>query len=50
MTPVVNLSPSLQYLVDSRLDSIERALFGTDITRAERREIVQSVEDQILEL
>jgi hypothetical protein len=50
MTSVVNLSPSLQYLVDSRLDSIERALFGTDITRAERREIVQSVEDQILEL
>jgi hypothetical protein len=50
MTSVVNLSPSLQYLVDSRLDSIERALFGTNISRSERREIVQSVEDQILEL
>lgn len=50
MTSVVTLSPPLQYLVDCRLDSIERLLFCTDISRLERREIVQSVEDQILEL
>ena len=50
MTAVVTLSPCLQYLVDSRLDSVERALLGANVSRAERREITQSVEDQILEL
>ena len=50
MTSVVTLAPALQYLVDARLDSIERALLSTDVSRAERRGIVQSVEDQVLEL
>ncbi len=50
MTSLPTLSPSLRQLVDSRLDSIERILLSTDINRIERREIVQSVEDQIYEL
>ena len=50
MTCVDTLPPSLQQLVDSRLDSIERVLLCTNIDRKDRREIVQSVEDQIYEL
>lgn len=50
MTSSVTLSPALRQLVDTRLDAIERILLSTDINRMERREIVQSVEDQIHEL
>lgn len=50
MASLSTLSPSFRQLVDSRLDSIERILLSTDINRIERREIVQSVEDQIHEL
>ena len=50
MTCVDTLPPSLRQLVDSRLDSIERVLLCTNIARSDRREIVQSVEDQIYEL
>ena len=44
------LAPSLQRLVDARLDNIDRALLSTDISRYERRQIVSAVEDQIQEL
>jgi len=50
MTCVAELSPSLQRLIDARLDSIERILLSTDVNRIERREIVQAVEDQVYEL
>ena len=50
MDSLPTLLASLRQLVDSRLDSIERILLSTDISRIERREIVQSVEDQIHEL
>lgn len=47
---MTELVPSLQKLVDARLDNIERALMFTDTTRAERRQIVSAVEEQILEM
>ena len=50
MTCVDTLSLSLRKLVDSRLDSIERVLLCTNVDRSDRREIVQSVEDQIYEM
>ena len=47
---LTELAPSLQKMVDARLDNIDRALLSTDITRYERRQIVSAVEDQIQEL
>ncbi len=47
---LTELAPSLQWLVDARLDNIDRALLSTDISRYERRQIVSTVEDQIQEL
>jgi hypothetical protein len=47
---LTELAPSLQKLVDARLDNIDRALLSTDVTRYERRQIVSAVEDQIQEL
>lgn len=47
---LTELAPSLQRLVDARLDNIDRALLSTDISRYERRQIVSAVEDQIQEL
>jgi len=46
---LTELPPTLQRLVDARLDSIERALLSTDSSRAERRQILAAVEDQIQE-
>lgn len=50
MKSVETLSSSLRQLVDTRLDAIERVLLSTETSRSERREIVQTVEDQIYEL
>jgi hypothetical protein len=47
---LTELAPSLQRLVDARLDNIDRALLSTDTSRYERRQIVSAVEDQIQEL
>ncbi len=47
---LTELAPSLQKLVDARLDNIDRALLSTDVSRYERRQIVSAVEDQIQEL
>ena len=49
-TAVFELAPSLQRLLDARLDNIDRALLGSDLSRVERRQIVSSVEDQIHEM
>jgi hypothetical protein len=49
-TLLTELAPSLQKLVDARLDNIDRALLSTDVGRYERRQIVSAVEDQIQEL
>jgi hypothetical protein len=45
----IHLSESLQSLIDSRLDTIERMLLGR-VARAERIAIVREVESQIHEL
>jgi hypothetical protein len=45
----IHLSESLQSLVDSRLDTIERMLMGR-VSRVERMAIVREVESQIHEL
>ena len=45
----IYLSESLQCLIDSRLDTIERMLLGR-VARAERLAIVREVESQIHEL
>jgi hypothetical protein len=45
----IYLSESLQSLIDSRLDTIERMLLGR-VARAERTAIVREVESQIYEL
>lgn len=47
---LTELAPSIQKLIDARLDNIDRALLSTDISRYERRQIVCAVEDQIQEL
>ena len=47
---LTELAPSLQKLVDARLDNIDRALLSTDVSRYERRQIASAVEDQIQEL
>ena len=44
------LAPSLQLLIDRRLDNIERALLFTNTPRLDRRQIISAVEDQILEM
>jgi VIT1/CCC1 family predicted Fe2+/Mn2+ transporter len=46
----IDLAPTLQKLIDARLDNIERAIMMTDTSRAERRQIVSAVEDQIYEM
>lgn len=46
----MELAPSLQHLIDCRLDNIERALMFTNTTRTDRRQIVAAIEDQIFEL
>lgn len=45
----IHLSESMQSLVDSRLDTIERMLLGR-VSRAERMAIVREVDSQIHEL
>lgn len=50
MTTAVSLDRSLQHLIDLRLDSLERILMDSGVSRAERMEIVQAVEDQIFEM
>jgi HAAS len=45
----VRVAESLQMLIDSRLDTIDRMLLGR-LPRAERLEIVREVESQIFEL
>jgi hypothetical protein len=48
-TTLVRLSPALQALIDSRLDTIERMLLGR-VSRQDRLAIVRDVETQIHEL
>ncbi len=39
-----------RFLIDARLDSIDRMLMDSGVHRSERAEIIQSVEDQIAEM
>ena len=49
-TTIVELSPSLQSLVDERLDTIEQVLLVAGVSRGERRGIVAEVESHVFEL
>ena len=49
-TSIVELSPSLQSLVDERLDTIERVLLMAGVSRGERRGILGEVEMHVFEL
>ena len=50
MSTVVSLDRSQHYLIDVRLDSLDRILMDSGVSRSERSEIVQAVEDQIFEM
>jgi hypothetical protein len=49
-TPMVELSPSLQDLVDTRLDAVERVLLMANVSRGERRSILVELEAHVFEL
>ena len=49
-TSMVELSPSLQNLLDERLDAIERILLVVGVSRGERRGILSEVEAHVFEL
>jgi hypothetical protein len=49
-TARLELEPSLQALIDDRLDAIERVLLRAGVARGERRGIVEEVEAQVYEL
>lgn len=50
MSAVVSLERDVQHLIELRLDLLDRILMDSGVIRTERAEIVQSVEDQILEM
>jgi len=49
-TSTIELSPSLQSLVDQRLDAVERVLLITKVSRGERRGILDELEAHVHEL
>jgi hypothetical protein len=50
MSTLISRDCSHQYLIDARLDAIERILMDNRVPRTERSEIVSAVEEQIWEL
>ncbi len=50
MSTAVSLDRAQQHLIDVRLDSLDRILIDSGVSRSERCEIVQAVEDQIFEM
>ena len=50
MKTSVELGMDAQKMIDYRLDSLDRILISSGMNRAERMDVVQSVEDQIHEL
>ena len=50
MSAVASLERTQQHLIDVRLDSLDRILMDSGVSRSERSEIVQAVEDQIFEM
>lgn len=46
----ISMDCTHQYLIDARLDAIERILMDSRVSRGERSEIVQAVENQIFEM
>jgi hypothetical protein len=50
MSAVISLDRAQQQLIDVRLDSLDRILIDSRVSRSERTEIVQAVEDQIFEM
>lgn len=50
MSTVAALDRTHQHLIDLRLDSLDRILMDSGVSRSERAEIVQAVEDQIFEM
>ncbi len=50
MMMTIDLAPSLQRLIDARLDTIERTLMSNGAPRSDRKQIVAAIEDQLLEM
>jgi hypothetical protein len=50
MTEATRLDSTLQAIVDERLDAIDRVLLEAEVSRAERRGVIEEVEAQIYEL
>lgn len=50
MSAVISLDRAQQHLINLRLDSLDRILIDSGVSRSERSEIVQAVEDQIYEM
>lgn len=48
--PTTRLPDDVRKLIDAHLDSIERVLFAGNVSRAERRNIVDEVESQIYDM
>jgi hypothetical protein len=50
MSATTTQGSDIQRMIDCRLDTLDRLLIGSGVSRAERVDVVQSVEDQIHEL
>ena len=50
MSATTTQGSEIQRMIDCRLDTLDRLLIGSGVSRAERVDVVQSVEDQIHEL
>lgn len=50
MNTAMALGTEIQKIIDYRLDSLDRLLIGSSVSRSERMDVVQSVEDQIHEM
>lgn len=50
MSTAIALGTEMQKMIDYRLDSLDRLLIGSAVSRSERMDVVQSVEDQIHEM
>lgn len=50
MMIATELTPSLQQIIDARLDTIERTLMSGTMSRSDRKQILSAVEEQIMDL
>ena len=50
MSTAVSLDSAQQHLIDIRLDTLDRILIDSGVSRSRRSEIVQAIEEQIFEM